>query len=72
MCSCAVRFAAVFISQDIIFNRPPTRFKIKKHGNRTSSNMPHIRSKEGAELKVVEKTKEFGFVVSQKGGWWCY
>lgn len=42
------------------FDGQPTRFKIKKHGNRTSSNMPHIRSKESTKLKVVENAKKFG------------
>lgn len=42
------------------FNGKPTRFEIKKHGNRTSSNMPHIRSKESTKLKVAEKAVEFG------------
>ena len=64
------RFPLVLLNYN--FNGPPTRFKIKKHGNRTSSNMSHIRSKESTRLKAVEKAKEFGFVLSQKGGWWCY
>ena len=36
------------------FDGEPTRFKIKKHGNRISSNTPHIRSKESTKLKVAE------------------
>ena len=54
------------------FNGPLTRFKIEKHGNRTSSNMPHIMSKESTKLKVVGNANEFGSVLSQKRGWWCY
>ena len=42
------------------FDGHPTRFKVKKHGYRTPSNMPHIRSKESTKLKVVERAKEFG------------
>lgn len=42
------------------FGGEPRRFMIKKHGNRTLSNMPHIRSKESTNLKVAEKAVEFG------------
>ena len=55
------------------FDGQPTRFKIKKHDNRSSSNMPHIRSKESTKLTVVENAKEFGpkralFLVSKEAG----
>lgn len=42
------------------FDGESRRFKVKNHGNRTSSNMPHIRSKESTKLKVAKKAVEFG------------
>lgn len=58
------------------FDREPRRFKIKKHGNRTSSNMPHIRSKESTKLKVAEKAVKFGpkralFLARKEAGGIC-
>ena len=40
------------------FDREPSKFTVKKHGNRTSSNMPHIRSKESTKQKVAEKAMQ--------------
>lgn len=42
------------------FDGKPSKFTVQKHGNRTSSNMPHIRSKESTKRKVAEKAREFG------------
>ena len=42
------------------FDGEPSKFTVKKHGNRTSSNMPHIRSKESTKQKVVEKAMQCG------------
>ena len=58
------------------FDGQPTRFKIKKHGNQTSSNMAHIRSKESTKLKVADKAVEFGptralFLTRKEGGGIC-
>lgn len=58
------------------FDGEPRRFKIKNHGNRTSSNMPHIRSKESTKLKVAEKAVEFGskrmlFLARKEAGGIC-
>ena len=58
------------------FDGQPTRFKIKKHGNRTSSNMAHIRSKESTKLKVADKAVEFGptralFLTRKEAGGIC-
>lgn len=41
------------------FDGEPRKFKIKKHGNRTSSDIPHVLSKESTKLKVAEKAVEF-------------
>ena len=53
------------------FDGEPRRFKIKKHGNRTKSNMPYIRSKKSTKLKVAEKAVEFrpkrALVLARKG-----
>ena len=58
------------------FDGQPTRFKVKKHGNRTSSNMPHIRSKESTKLKVAEKAERFSpkrslFLARKEAGGIC-
>ena len=58
------------------FDGDPTRFKIKKHGNQTSSNIPHIQSKESTKLKVAEKAVKFGpkrvlFLASKEAGGIC-
>ena len=45
---------------DYHFDGNPTAFKVTKHGNRTLSNMPHIRTKESTKLKTAEKAEEFG------------
>lgn len=42
------------------FDGEPSKFTVKKHGNRTSSNMPHIRSKESTKQKVAEKAMQCG------------
>ena len=40
------------------FDGEPSKFTVKKHGNCTSSNMPHIQSKESTKQKVAEKAMQ--------------
>ena len=42
------------------FDGTPQKFSIEKHGNRTTSNMPHTRAKESTKLALKEKTQEYG------------
>ena len=61
---------------DYHFDGKPTKFKVTKHGNRTSSNMPHIRTKESTKVKTAEKAEQFGpkralFLARKEAGGIC-
>ena len=42
------------------FEDKPTSFKVLTHGNRKSSNLPHIRTKESTKINVAAKAEHFG------------
>lgn len=42
------------------FDGKPTKFKVEKHGNRTSSNMPYERTKASTKQSIEAKAQHYG------------
>ena len=58
------------------YDGKPRKFKVEKHGNRTSSNMPYLRTKTSTKRSIAEKAQQYGpkralFQVRKEAGGVC-
>ena len=58
------------------YDGKPTKFKVEKHGNRSSSNMPYVRTKASTKQSIAEKAQQYGpkralFQVTKEAGGVC-
>ena len=58
------------------YDSKPTRIKVEKHGNRTSSNMPYLRTKVSTKQSIAEHVGQYGpkralFQVTKEAGGVC-
>ena len=58
------------------YDGKPTKFKVQKHCNGTSSNMPYLRTKERTKELISEKAQQYGpkralFQVTKEAGGVC-
>lgn len=42
------------------FDGKPSKFKVEKHGNRSSSNMPYVRTKASTKQSIAETAQQYG------------
>jgi len=55
------------------YDGKPTKFKVKKHGNRTYSDMPYVQTKVSTNQSIAQKAQQYGpkralFQVTKEAG----